>query len=308
MSRHSPSLIGTSFFLFGMLIIGSMIMAGGEPAPKVYLNHFFLNVESRTYRDIVKSDFIKNEFAHFEERTTVVDEGEPYSGACIYGENTYFEFFDASKSQDFVPEAVTSGIAFGVDKKDELKIIRRKLKDHKNSDSLLGHRELERIQISWYYASIVSYGNIERDIMTWVMEFHEDFLKKWHPDLEPSSPGVRRKDILKRYSSKIAKPCEPKEKILKDVIQINLDLTKKDMELLKGELDIFDYVFSHEKNQLICSGPEVKLAVTLIESGRGRISGIRMSCRSSKSEEEIFSFGKKSRLVLHTGNTATWIF
>jgi len=72
-------------------------MAEDDPVPKVYLNHFFLNLDSQTYKDIVESDFIKNEFAHFEERITVVDESTSYSGAYIYGENTYFEFFDESR-------------------------------------------------------------------------------------------------------------------------------------------------------------------------------------------------------------------
>jgi hypothetical protein len=87
------------FILFGMLIKGNTVSAEDNTTPKVYLNHFYLIVDSSTYRDIVESDFIKNEFAHFEERTTVVGEGESCSGAHVYGENTYFEFFDESNSQ-----------------------------------------------------------------------------------------------------------------------------------------------------------------------------------------------------------------
>jgi hypothetical protein len=56
----------------------------------------------------------KKEFAHFEERTTVVENNESYSGAYIYGKNTYFEFFDKSESEDFMPPGLTSGMAFGI--------------------------------------------------------------------------------------------------------------------------------------------------------------------------------------------------
>jgi hypothetical protein len=308
MRQHLSSLILAAFFVFGMLITGNIHMAGEVPAPKVYLNHFFLNIDSSTYEDIVESVFIKNEFAHFEKRTTVVGEGESYSGAYVYGENTYFEFFEMSDSPDSMPAGLTSGMAFGVDKKDEIKIIQKKLKSYKNAFLAPRTRELDGTQIPWFYASGVFYGDTARDIMTWVMEYHENFLKKWHPDLDPSTPGIRRKDILQRYAAKIAKPDLPKQKILKDVIQINLDLNKTDLEILKGELAVFEYAFTQEKNELLCSGPDVKFIITSIENGKGKISGIKMSCHPHRHKEKTFRFGEKSRLVLHSDNTATWVF
>jgi hypothetical protein len=283
-------------------------MTGDEPTPKVYLNHFFLNMDSATYKDIVGSDFVKNDFAHFEQRTTFVGEGESYSGAYIYGENTYFEFFDEAKSRDFMPAGLTSGIAFGVEKKDQIKIIQTKLKDHKNAYIALRNRESEGLKIPWFFMCAVFYGESASDIMTWVMEYHEDFLKKWHPDLDSSTSGIRRNDILKRYAAKITKPDPPKHKILKDVIQINLDLNKKDLEILRGELAVFDYAISQGENNYVFSGPDVRINVTSIESGKGKITGIKMSCHPNPYREKTFRFGKKARLVLHTGNTATWIF
>lgn len=117
------------------------------PTPKVYLNHFYLLLNSSTYKDVVESDFIKNEFSHFEERTTIVNAGESYSGAYIYGENTYFEFFDESQSQESMTMGVASAIAFGVEKKEEIKIIQEKLKENKNAVLALRTREYERIQV-----------------------------------------------------------------------------------------------------------------------------------------------------------------
>lgn len=291
-----------------MFIKGNPVTVEDEPTPKVYLNHFFLPVDSSTYKDIVESDFIKNEFAHFEERTTVVENNESYSGAYIYGKNTYFEFFDKSESEDFMPPGLTSGMAFGVEKKDELKIIQQKLKDYKNGIYALRSRELNGVQIPWFYMTAVFYGNTAPDIMTWVMEYHEDFLKKWHPDLAPSSPGIMRKDILARYAAKIAKPDQPKDKILNDVIEVNLRLNHKDLEVLKGELAVLDYAFSQDGSKEIFTGPDVKISIDIIDSGKGKITGIRMSCYLHKHKEAIFEFGAKSRLVLDTDNKAVWIF
>ena len=42
-----------------------------------------------------------------------------------------------------------------------------------------------------------------------------------------------RKDILARYAAKIAKPDRPKDKILNDIIEVNLRLNHMDLEALK---------------------------------------------------------------------------
>ena len=279
-----------------------------KASPQVYLNHFYLILDSSTYKDVVESDFIKNEFAPFEERTTVVNNNESYSGAYIYGENTYFEFFDESKSQSFMPSGLTSGMAFGVEKKDELKIIQKKLKDYKNAFYALRTREFEGAQIPWFSMTGVFYGETAPDIMTWVMEYHEDFLKKWHPDLAPSSPGITRKDILTRYAAKIAQPEQPRAKLLKDVIEIYLDLKQENFEIFNGELSVFGYEFSAKDDKKICIGPGIKFIIEIINEGQGKINGIKMSLHPHKHKEETLAFGEKSRLILHADNTATWLF
>ena len=287
---------------------GSAVNTENKLTPKVYLNHFFLMLDSSTYEAIVESNFIKNEFAHFETRTTVVENNESYTGAYVYGENTYFEFFDQSQSQDFMPTGLTSGMAFGVEKKGEIKLIQQKFKDYKNGLIALRSREWNGVQIPWFTMTMVFYGDTAPNIMTWVMEYHEDFLKKWHPDLVPSKPGIKRKDILERYAAKITRPNLPKNKLFKDVIQINLKLNQKDLEILKGELAVFDYAFATQGHKEICAGPDVKIIIDPLDSGVGKITGIKMSCRSNQHKEKTITFGEKSRLVLHTDNTATWTF
>lgn len=302
------ALVLTLFIFSGLNSIGSTTLPEEEPIPKVFLNHFFLMVDSQTYQDIVESDFIKNEFAHFEERTTVINNNESYTGTYVYGDNTYFEFFDESKSQESSTMGLTSAIAFGVDKKDEIKVIQKKLKDYKNAFIALRTRELDGVQIPWFSMSAVFYGKTQPDIMTWVMEYHEDFLKMWYPDLDPSPTGIARNQILKRYAAKIEMPDPPKDKILKDVIEVNLNLNQQDLAVLTGELSVLEYKFSHEGNKTIGTGPEVRIIINVIEEGQGRITGIKMSCHPHRHKKGSFRFGEKSRLVLHADNTATWTF
>lgn len=292
----------------GTYILGRASVSVEKPTPKVYLNHFFLMLESQVYKDIVESEFIKKEFAHFEERTTIVNNNQSYSGAYIYGENTYFEFFDESKSQDSSTAGLTSAIAFGVEKKDEIKTIQKILKDYKNAYMALRTRELDGVQIPWFTMSAVFYGKQAPDVMTWVMEYHEDFLKRWYPELLPVSPGIQRKDILKRYAAKIESPHLPRDKILKDVLEVYLKLNPEDLAVLKEELSVLGFAYSQEGNKTKCSGADVKIVIDSIDGGNGKITGIKMSCHSNQHKDKTFVFGKKSRLVLHEDKTATWTF
>ena len=294
--------------LSGIALSMSTDIPEESTSPEAYLNHFLLVIDSSTYKDIVESDFIKNEFAHFEERTTVVNNDASYSGAYVYGDNTYFEFLEGSNSPDSVTLGITSAIGFGVDKKDELKIIQKKLKEYKNAFYTQRTRELEGTQIPWFFTAGVFYGKTSPDITTWVMEYHEDFLKKWHPDLAPLSPGITRKDVLTRYAAKIAKPEHPRPKLLKDVVEIDLTLNQKDLEILGGELSVFGYEFKVKDDKKIYIGPEIKLIVEINDSGRGKITGIKMSLHHNRHKEESFVFGQKARLTLHADGTATWLF
>src|SRR5262245_32751029 len=79
---------------------------------EVPLNHFFLVLDSQTYKDIENSEFLKNEFAVFEKRTTVRTD-QTYTGIYYYGTNTYFEFFDVNQKEG--SKVGDSAIAFGTD-------------------------------------------------------------------------------------------------------------------------------------------------------------------------------------------------
>lgn len=93
--KHIQSNRNLIFFLLLQIFLSTLIHGQTETfeeaIPKVYLNHSFLVIDSATYKDIVESDFIKNEFATFEVRTTISDNNESWTEAYIYGEKRYLE-------------------------------------------------------------------------------------------------------------------------------------------------------------------------------------------------------------------------
>jgi len=65
-------------------------------APRILLNHFYATVDRATYRAIAADTFLQQQFAPFEERTTVRSDST-YSGLYFYGDQTYFEFFEENQ-------------------------------------------------------------------------------------------------------------------------------------------------------------------------------------------------------------------
>src|SRR5215211_6887011 len=102
-------LIVTAIFLLGSTSARQNNMKLSFP---VYLNHFFITVDSATYKVIESNNFLRGQFAASEQRTTVRTD-KTYTGLYFYGTNTYFEFFDDSTSGYKLGD---SGLAFGVDK------------------------------------------------------------------------------------------------------------------------------------------------------------------------------------------------
>ena len=95
-----------------------------DSLPQVFLNHFYVVLDSSTYKAIEEDTFLRRHFAVNEKRTTTNAEMS-YTGLYFYGINTYFEFFDIGNSpKDQVGD---SAIAFGVDRPGAIKVLQEKL-------------------------------------------------------------------------------------------------------------------------------------------------------------------------------------
>lgn len=294
------------FFLFLLILTTAELISARDDMPKVYLNHFFIDIDSATYKAIKESDFIKNEFAVFEERTTVANNDEFWTGVYLYGEETYFEFFDEAK--ELTPSDIKSGAAFSVDHKGEFQIVQQKLKEYLNAPFAMRTRKIDGKQVPWFRMVSVFYGEADRDIITWVMEYHEDYLRTVFPDLTSDSTGITRREYHRINAAKIATPEQIERKILKNVIEIHWSLTEADAEKLLGELKVFNYKIIQEGGQTICLGPDIKFIVNKLHEGKGGITAIKMSLRHDNYKRKTYRFGEKMQLTLHDDKTATWKF
>ncbi|HKP87800.1 MAG TPA: DUF5829 family protein [Blastocatellia bacterium] len=278
-----------------------------ESMDPIYLNHFFLTVDPQTYKEISESQFLKDEFAAFEQRTTVRAD-MTYTGIYFYGTRTYFEFFEAGKASGRMEGA--SGVASGI----EARGGSDRLKGHLESSLKIGAmkttitRKTNDKDVPWFHSVGGNFGNKASVITTWTMEYHEDFLNNWYPELSPRTRGITREEVLERYTAKLGDNEKRKQKYIDDVIEMRLALDEKDGAGFIKERESFGYKILSDADKTTCEGPGIKYVVTARTPESVGITAIKLSLRKNKTGQKVYRFGRRSVLQFNDDRTATWSF
>ena len=271
--------------------------------PSVFLNHFYVVVDSATYKDIEQSPFLRREFAVTEQRTTVRTD-RSYTGLYFYGTNTYFEFFDVSS--DTSRQVGFSGIAFGVDQAGELQAVGKELSSSFPLDQTTITRQYKGKQVPWFYTGEQKNFPIDSSFGVWLMEYHPSFLSEWNPQPGGSNQGISRKQILQRYAAVLKDiPAKPYlEDVIALTVAVNDENRKKFVELCK----LLGYSERTVGDANVLKGPDIELRlVPQTETARG-IQEITMRVRRQPKDQAEFRFGTKSVLRFRDKGLATWSF
>ncbi len=191
-----------------------------ESSAACSLNHFYVVLDTTTYRAIEADSFLRQRFAPNERRTTVRTD-QTYTGLYFYGVNTYFEFFDVADSGG--RGVADYGLAFGVDDTGAIATLRTSVGVGLEPESVLISRLYDGEQVPWFFMATLTHFPHGSAQSSWVMEYHPDFLARWNPRSDSRS-GVRRRDILTRYcealGERVANP------IFEDVIGLTIAGTR----------------------------------------------------------------------------------
>jgi hypothetical protein len=294
------SLIGIVAASFALLC-GSQ---GEEPAPPwVHLNHFFLVLDSTTYSSIEDSEFLQNDFAVFERRTTVRND-ITYTGIYCYGTNTYFEFFDAGKI--FWGGAGTSGIAFGVDQPGALEALRARLPAHLPASMDSVTRKLGERQIPWYSSLSLDRLSFWSSLWAWIMEYDPRFLAGWHDDLDADNGGVARSKVLRRYAAYLDRI--PAQTYLDDVIGITAAVDSTTKAEFIGLCRFLGYRLEAGEDFTTLKGPDIVIRLVPDSASTRGIQEITMRVRGMPADGKRFQFGPRSILEFRDDGLATWSF
>src|ERR1041384_5318689 len=294
-----PGTVGASMKVtatLGIFLLGMLTSNHAKSRlPKVFLNHFYVVLDSATYKDIEQSPFLRREFAVTEQRTTVRTD-RSYTGLYFYGTNTYFEFFDVAS--DSSTQIGFSGFAFGVDQAGALQALGM------DQDTIT--RQYNGKQIPWFYTSEQKDFPLGSKLGVWLMEYHPRFLDEWNPQAGTRNQGVSRKEILQRYVAVLKDiPAEP---YFEDVVSLTLatdDASRKKLAELCHRLGYSEHVINDAR---VLKGPDVELRLVPQTADARGIQEITMRVRRKPKEQDEFRFGKKSVLKFRDNGLATWSF
>lgn len=265
--------------------------------PSVYLNHLYIVLDKQTYDDIAASEFLRNEFASFEQRTTMADGGRSWTGTYLRGEQTYIEFFNSENKQGV--ELAKSAIAFGVEEAGAIKLIQNQLNQvgGKVGNELTTKKIGER-QVPWFYVVYVEYPKETLEFDRWIMEYHKDYQRERYSDLKAEENGITRKQILMRDY----KP----ERYLRNISEITVALNEKEANRFTKELAAFNFKIETRGAKKVCFGSDIKLTIIPQTETEG-IKELKITLSQKKKGQKTYKFGARSVLRFN-GKTAIWNF
>jgi hypothetical protein len=270
---------------------------------QVLLNHFYLVLNSHTYKAIEEDAFLRKQFAVNEKRTTTNAE-MTYTGLYFYGLNTYFEFFDSGNSPK--EEVGDSAIAFGVDQPGAIRVLQEKLGPSLEPNLKTVTRLYHGKQIPWFFMATPTSLPYESRLSCWVMEYHPEFLANWNPQPKGTNVGISRKEILLRYSAVLTPSID--EPYLEDVVGLTV---AADASVKNSLIDFclrLGYQIERKQNEdaVALHGPDFGLhLIQATESVRG-IREIKMHTRNLPAREKEHQLGQS--VLKFEGASAIWSF
>lgn len=273
-----------------------------DSSPQVFLNHFYVVLDSPTYKAIEENAFLRKHFAVNEKRTTTNAE-MTYTGLYFYGINTYFEFFDIGNSpKDCVGD---SAIAFGVDQPGAIKVLQKKLGPSLEPNLKSVTRMYQGKQIPWFFMATARSLPYESGLGCWVMEYHPEFLANWNLQPGGTNRGISRNEILQRYSEVLKPLDEPR---LEDVVGLTVAVDASDKNSLIDFCLQLSYQIERKQNEDVVAleGPDFALLlIPATKSVRG-IREITMRTRNPSEPGEEHQLGQST--LTFAGSSAIWSF
>ena len=268
-------------------------------APTLGLSHVYVSVDSATFAAIAASPFLRVEFSAFETRTTTRADGVSYTGAYLYGRETYVELQQPSPTN----AVDLAQLYLGTDAQGDIYTAMERLA---NGGVRTGFgrntRRRDEKDIPWFYASQVMPNLAEVDraprFRMFILEWHADFLRNWFPDRPADSTGVSRAE----YLAPLWKP----HRYLRDVVGIVFALDSTEMARMTERLSMLGYAIRRNVDTVHAVGAGLTVSTVPATLARHGTVALRFSLQRPKSGERVYRLGA-SELRFEDGGEAIWI-
>ena len=240
-----------------ILLLARFLPAISQPANsvKVDINHVFFCVDSITYNNLFKDDFIAKIFADTRELSnkTLTDS---WTGKYLFGRDSYIEVF-APNSKKTNPELGDKfgdvGIVFKTKLLGDIHKINLSMKaDNRDTHLKTNESEFDGKIIAFNYNLFLSDSDLQESFCPYVEEKTADFLKfcgfnESEIKSEITAEQFREKMRHKKF-----------DKLYDNIERIELTLTHREFEYLAETLKYFGFSrtghrFTNKRLEIICS-------------------------------------------------------
>jgi len=271
------------------------LSALAQTLPKVNFNHFYLVIDSADLVAIKNSDFIKNEFAAMQTKTTKADSAATWTGTYLFGLDNYFEIFDSSGVGE---PTGTGGIGFSVDGIGEIQQLDTILSKKYKIETRVREKQFDDKKVPWSTLLNIddSVFNMQTHIYWWVMEYKPEYYDYNH--WKYTNNQLTRTTYLSQYEA------ERKNKIFKRFTGITLKTTGEEKNMLTGFLLNCGYKKSDDVNY---TSPENFVIQLLNRSKDDRLAIAAVSFETNKTQNGTEKISENIQIEFN-GNSGKIIF
>lgn len=219
------------------------------------LNHFYATVDAQTYAAIKASSFLRDQFAPFEQRTTVRNDST-YSGLYLYGTRVYFEFFEAGKGERKTGDA---GFALGIENAGGSAVLRAKWQRLRPSLTTMITRQLDGQPLDWFLMTSFEESRAVSAVdglRVFSMQYAPEFAKRWNPSGRSS---ILQRDILAAYCERLKLSRLRQSAMLNDVDRIEISGPAEGHRVRAQQLEAAGWKVESSADIILCTGPNASV-------------------------------------------------
>jgi len=278
-----------------------------QSTPVPGLSHAMVAVDSPTYAAILASRFLREELGALEVRTTAREGGRSYSGAYLYGRETYLEI-------QVSPGGARDGLGqlyLGTDVEGDLHRVINGLLARGGGPVTYGmaNRFRGAQAVPWFYSARIlpspygvagAVGGEESRFRLFLLEWHPQFLRGWLDDIPAESASVSR-------AANLARQWKP-NRFLRDIVGVTYALDEDEIAAAANRLTLLGYNVTTRQDTTTAIARE--LTVTLVPATRvlHGLVALHLTLQRIKEGERVYRFGPRSELRFGDGRDATWVF
>jgi hypothetical protein len=277
--------------MFSLGLSAVTVALAAEPLPPVYFNHITIYLSPAAYDALRQSEFLRNEFAGFEEETLQRDNPKlTKTGIFLFGQHTYFEFFEAGEDQRFGP-TVPGELVFNmwIDDRNQLPRFQQRLAASAGAPKLIDTTRNSQHQPM--YDTVISQGGPSTDFGPGMRV--DTHIKGYYPD------GVTREKRLQ----KVFLP----DRLLDDITGFTLSVNEPERDRLIQQLRVYSYNIRADGARQVVSGPGITLTLLPAAPNASRTLSIDFSLNRATQKKQTYELRDGGHIGIQ-GSAGRWMF